>query len=94
MVNLHLASALGRCSTLPSTLELKQIARTSIRGDSSRAFAYENLRALRPRGDDPKLIDALEDALNGRYERGIWRVQEKVRRWVRRKVLRDTTAQR
>jgi hypothetical protein len=94
MVNLHLASALGRCSTLPSTLELKQIARTSIRGDSSRAFAYENLRALRQRGGDPKLIDALEDALNGRYERGIWRVQEKVHRWVRRKALRDTTAQR
>jgi hypothetical protein len=92
MVNLHLAAALGRCTTLPGALDLKELARTSIQSNSSRAFARENVRALRSRRGDPQVIKAIEDALSSRYERGVWRVQEKVRRWVRRTILRDTTA--
>lgn len=87
MVNLHLAGALGRCTTLPAKLDLRQIARTPIVGDSARAFAHENIRALHASGGDVDLIKALEDALSGRYQRGIWRAPKKVRRWFREKIL-------
>ena len=89
MVNLHLAGALGRCTTLPAKLDLKQIARTPITGNSARAFAYENLRALRASGDHTELIKAIQDALNGNHERRIGRTLKKVRRWFRKKVLQQ-----
>ena len=38
------------------------------------------------------MIKAIEDALSGRFERGVWRVQ-KIARWVRRNVLRDASVQ-
>jgi hypothetical protein len=85
MVNLYLAGALGQCATLPAKLDLKQIARTPIEKESARAFARENLLALRARGGDPELIDAIEKALDRRSHWRIRRIPRKARRWIRRK---------
>jgi len=85
MVNLHLAGALGRCKTLPAELDLNNVARIRIEGESARAFAHENIRALRARNGDPRVIKAIEDALAGRYHRGLRRVPQKIRRWVGRR---------
>jgi hypothetical protein len=88
MINLYAAGALGRCKTLPPELDLETIGRATIRNSSIRSFAEENLRALRARGADPAVIKAIEAAITGRYERGIWRLGKKVRRWYRKKILR------
>jgi hypothetical protein len=88
MVNLHLAGALGRCKTFPAKLDFNQIARTPVVNESARAFAKENIRALRARGGEADLIAAIEDAVHGRYQRGIWRMPKKIRRWFRKKVAR------
>ena len=89
MVNLYLAGALGRCTTLPGTLNLDQLARAPIQSSNSRAFAQENLRALRARNADPKVIKALEDALSGRHAREGLRVRKKISRWFRKRILRQ-----
>ena len=90
MVNLYLADALGRCTTLPAQLDLKQIARTPVVGESARAFALENIRSLRARGGDAELIKAIEDALHERYQRGICPARRKLQQWFQKKVLRRT----
>lgn len=89
MVNLYLAGALGRCTTLPGALNLHEVACAPIQGSSSRAFAEENLRALRACNADPKVIKAIESALSGRDARGVWRVQKKISSWLRKRIMRQ-----
>ncbi|HEX2232977.1 MAG TPA: hypothetical protein VHG69_06390 [Thermoleophilaceae bacterium] len=63
MVALHLAGALGRCRTLPDTLDLRAVSRIRIPDDNARAFVTENLVAVEQAGGDPALERALGRAL-------------------------------
>ena len=103
MINLYAAGALGRCKTLPSTLDLKAIARTLVSNESTRSFARDNLRAVQARGDNPQLVKALQDCLDGRYYRGIrawpreiedWigRRLKKAKKWLRKRIRGGTRA--
>jgi hypothetical protein len=85
MINLYAAGALGRCKTLPATLDLKAVARTLIDNESTRSFARDNLRAVEARGDNPQLAKALQDCLDGRYHRGIWAWPSKIEDWIGRR---------
>jgi hypothetical protein len=63
MMNLRAAGASNRCETLPEDLDPKTIANVSLEGENDRAFALENLRALKSLGNEPEIVSALEIAL-------------------------------
>lgn len=73
MVSLRLAGALDRCTTFPA-LDLERVARINIKFDG-RHYFFDNLHAARKAGNDPELLQALEQA----WSRSEW--QEEFRNW-------------
>jgi hypothetical protein len=63
MVNLRVAGALERCTTLPHKLNTRRVARTRFRNDGERSFALESLAELEGSGRDPELERALRSSL-------------------------------
>ncbi len=63
MINLRVVGALGRCETLPSELDLREVADLPIKDDRDLAFMLENLRALESDGRDEPLAEALRSSL-------------------------------
>lgn len=68
MINLQAAGALSRCTTFPNQLDLKQIKRLSITGDTKRAFLKENIQALEDRPEEKELYEILLRL----YRRPVW----------------------
>jgi hypothetical protein len=63
MISLRAVGALGSCSTLPSSLDVRAVRRMHI-GQDDRFYAEENLRALRASGcGDQELDRALRTAI-------------------------------
>lgn len=70
-VNLAAVGALGRCTTLPSSLDYERISRSSL-GRGGRIFARENLVEMVRTGNfDRKLASALGQALVHSYTNAI-----------------------
>lgn len=64
MLNLRAAGALERCKTLPDEIDLEAVRALDLSEYSESYFAHENLRALKQRGVEPELTEALEEALD------------------------------
>ena len=67
MMNLRAAGASNRCESLPEELDPQAIANLSLEGENDRAFALENLRALKRLGNEPEITSALETALESNF---------------------------
>ena len=66
MINLRAAGMLGRCSSLPGSLDLRAVADLPVTDDRDLAFLLENLRAVEVDGRDEPLADALRSSLGRR----------------------------
>lgn len=90
MINLQAAGALGRCTTFPDKLDLKQIRRLSITGDAGRAFLKENLHALENRPEEKELYEILLRL----YRRPIWLTRLHAQFWRRIRVWKRSVRRR
>jgi hypothetical protein len=61
MITLRITGALERCKTLPSDLDLEQVANMHI--PRNQFFGWQNLRALDRLGTEPELARALEKSI-------------------------------
>lgn len=59
MTGLRIAGALGRCTTLPGELSLREMAAGKVRTRRSLTYVKENLAVVEERGVDPDLAVAL-----------------------------------
>jgi hypothetical protein len=66
MVSLHLAGALDRCRTFPEPLDFNRVAEVRMGEGWERDFMRENLDLAMERGEDPRLIRAMEVCLQRR----------------------------
>ena len=74
MVNLRLAGVLEHAN-FDSPMDLRDVARMSTEAVSTLRFLETALqRVSAPGHNDPALKQALTDALNGRYYKGVWRL--------------------
>jgi len=73
MINLLVVGALDRCRTFEVGLDVRRIAKISIKNESTRGFVQENLSALEQAGDQPHIARALRKALNRSEQRRLWR---------------------
>lgn len=64
MIALEAVGTLKRCETLPDEIDLETVSNLDLTSYSESYFAKENLRTLKHNGADPKLIAALEGAIN------------------------------
>ena len=88
MINLHIAGALGRCTTFAEPLHYKHVSRILIVSNTIRAFVDENLKAIENRPADRELYNALRKAL-----KRAWWLKPRVYvilRWIFRALKRLT----
>ncbi len=93
MAALRAAGALDRCTTFAHTLDLKALAREPFERPGATVIAEKTLLVAERLGADPALVQALRDRLNGRYQRGFWRLALGAQTRLRRLVHRVTNMQ-
>jgi hypothetical protein len=84
MVGLRLAGALDRCPTFRTPLNLRTLSHLPADSERARYFLTANLEAAQESGRDPTLTQALRDALDRRYYKGLWAVARTLRSFARR----------
>jgi hypothetical protein len=82
MVALRIVGALDRCKTFDRPLDLAAVAWKTLSPDRPHMFPY--LEAAERAGTDPALVRALRDNVSGRFQRGLWPLAGRLRRWARR----------
>ena len=89
MVGLRIAGVLENCTTFKRPLNLGGLARTELT-TGYLPYYRESLEAVEKLGNDPALAKALRDCINGKYQRGVWKLYRKtlqklvlVRNWYR-----------
>jgi hypothetical protein len=63
MINLHAVGALERCPMFPSKIEPRRIARLDVVNVNHQVFFEQNIRALKERPSDARIVRALQTAI-------------------------------
>lgn len=89
MVALRILKVLEECPIFDRPLDLAMVARIDVSPHYAERYVRMHLEALGANGGDPPLAEALHDALNRLYQRGILGWPARGRKFIHRKLFKS-----